>query len=184
MKYLLTLIGLLLVSFSFAHHFTGTYQDQQYGITVAIQHGTDGRMQGTVSANGVQMQLQGYGDPQGAQGVLSSPQGQIQFQAQISQDLNQLTMTLMSQGGNQQLMLRRVNATPSGPSTPLPPVQPRPVGPQPGSLPNQPAMPGTMPNVQPGTMPGASGGNWNGTYIGDNGSIVFEGFNDLIDVLP
>ena len=153
----LYLLALLLISpLAFAHHFTGSYQAQN-GLTVTIQHGTDGQMQGMLSSNGQQFQLQGYGDQQGAQGQISTPQGALMFQAQVSQDLNTLQMTLMQvdskgqplQNTAQQLSFQRVNGAnnPSMPNNPMPvPSNPNPVNPGPTPIPTPVPTPVPTPN--------------------------------------
>jgi hypothetical protein len=188
MKTLYLLAVLLLAPLAFAHHFTGTYQAQN-GFTLTIQHGADGQMQGTLSANGQQFQLQGFGDPQGAQGQIVTPQGTMMFQAQISQDLTALQMTLAQvdnkgqplQQTMQQLSFQRVNASNSpgqnGPTpAPVPMPTPTPVpAPTPGSVPtpNNPFPP--VPNPVSPVPTGAS--DWPGIYHSDTLVMTIQGAN-------
>ncbi len=196
--YLLTI--LLSSPLAFAHHFTGSYQAQN-GLTVTIQHGTDGKMQGTLSSNGQQFQLQGYGDQQGAQGQISTPQGTLMFQAQVSQDLNTLQMTLMQvdskgqplQNTAQQLSFQRVNGAnnPSMPNNPMPVPAPNPnpvnPGPNPGPMPVPTPTPVPTPNSVPAnplapnpmpTPPMSTGADdWSGVYQSQTLVMTLQGAN-------
>ena len=149
MKVMVAVLGLIFSSLGFAHHFTGSYQTQQ-GIAINIQHASNGQMQGNLTGAGIQFQLQGQGNQEGAQGVLSSQQGVLGFQAQISPDGQVLQMMIfpMNQQGQadqsnaQQLIAQRVagmqqpgsggttnqpfppNLPGSGGQTPFPPAPP------------------------------------------------------------
>jgi hypothetical protein len=190
------IIYLLAILFSsplaFAHHFTGTYQAQN-GLTVTIQHGTDGQMQGTLSSNGQQFQLQGYGDQQGARGQIVTPQGTMTFQAQFGQDLNTLQMTLAQvdnkgqplQNTAQQFSFQRVNA-PNTPvqNGPMPVPAPNP-GPMPVPVPNPGPMPVPVPNPNNPFPPAPSpvsplstgSSDWSGVYHSQALIMTIQGAN-------
>ena len=173
MKRILSIMLVSAFSLAFASHFTGTYQDQQRGITLIIQHSTNAQMQGMMIQGGVQLQLQGQGNEQGAQGVLTSPQGQLGFQAQLSPDGAALQLTLQPsgpQGQPQQLSLRRVSydaKLPGEAPGPRPPV-PGPPGPQPPRP--QPPMP-QPPTPQP-PLPQPPSPDWSGLYTGNAGQLT------------
>lgn len=163
----LLFIGLFL-AWAFASHFTGSYQDPQTGVSMVIQHGTDGRMQGTFSGPNGQFAFQGQGNEQGAYGAMRTPQGVLGFQAQLSPDGQTLQLSLfkMDQNdqpvatGQQQLTLRRVSGT-ANPTLPNPTVPggqttPRVPTPPPGAV----------------QMPPGSNAGWNGTFVGNAGQLI------------
>ncbi len=186
--YLLTL--LLFAPLAFAHHFTGTYQSQN-GMTVTLQHDGSGQMQGSMSSNGQQFQLQGFGNQQGAQGQIMTPQGTLMFQAQVSQDLNTLQMTLMQVDGQgqplqntaQQLSFQRVNGdTP----TPVPAPNPNPINPgsTPGPMPTPVPTPNPTPvnpldpQPTPNPLPTSTGADdWSGVYQSQTLVMTVQGAN-------
>jgi hypothetical protein len=198
MKIFYLLVVLLSSPLAFAHHFTGSYQAQN-GLTITIQHGADGQMQGILSGNGQQFQLQGYGDQQGAQGQIVTPQGTLMFQAQVSQDLNILQMTLMQvdskgqplQNTAQQLSFQRVNGSnnPSAPNNPMPvpapspnPVNPVPTPgpmptpvPAPNPVPANPLAPNPNPMPTPPMPTGAD--DWSGVYQSQALVMTLQGAN-------
>jgi hypothetical protein len=195
MKTLYLLALLLFASLAFAHHFTGTYQSQN-GMTITIQHDTSGQMQGVISVNGQQFQLQGQGNQEGARGQISSPQGMMMFQAQVSQDLNTLQMMIVQvdaqgqlvQNTAQQLSFQRVNAPsgPTGPATPMPVPVPNPTPVTPGPMPTPMPVPtptpvSPMPTPTPNPLPtppmptGAS--DWSGVYQSQTLVMTLQGVN-------
>jgi hypothetical protein len=196
MKILYLVVVLLISPLAFAHHFTGTYQSQN-GLAVNIQHGADGQMQGTLSSNGQQFQLQGYGDQQGAQGQIVTPQGTLMFQAQVSQDLNTLQMSLMQVDSKgqplhntaQQLSFQRVNGASNSPASnnpmPVPAPNPNPVNPvpTPGPMPTPVPAPNPVPAnpLAPNTLPtppiptGAD--DWSGVYQSQALVMTLQGAN-------
>ena len=175
MKLIVAILSIVFSSFTFAHHFTGAYQTQQ-GLSISIQHSSNGQMQGTVTAQGVQVQLQGQGSQQGAYGTLSSQQGVFGFQAQLSPDGQMLQMMIfpMNQQGQpdqanaQQIIANRVGQGGFGsmPVSPMPqppmPQPPMPSAPMPNSpMPNtpiSPSPPSTMPMPQAPVYPSAPTG--------------------------
>ena len=93
----LTLIGLFFTLFftlsvALADHFTGSYANQD-GVKVTIEQNGN-QVGGTFEMQGQQFQIQGQGGSQGSAGVLQSQAAQFGYQAQISQDLNTLQMTI------------------------------------------------------------------------------------------
>lgn len=140
---------LMLLNVAFATHFTGTYVDQQNGVTILIQQSQDGQLQGSLSGPNGNFQLQGQGNQDGAAGVVMSTQGQLGFQARLSPDGQVLEMDMYQMGpDNQPVMVGSLrmqrSASTAGPS----------MGGQPafGGAPQMP--PGGMP-AQPGAgMPG------------------------------
>jgi hypothetical protein len=190
MKIIGFILTLILGSLAFASHFTGTYQDQS-GLVVVIEHGTDTIMKGMVVGNGLQLQLQGQGNEQGAQGKLIGPQGQMSFQAQLSPDGKVLQLMVFQLGPDgkpnqqsaQQFSLQRSSNTPQPPTQPNPmplPPQPGPNPPQPGPVPPAPGPTPPTPNplgpdnpLNPGGNPlNPQGDAWSGVYVGNAGQLT------------
>lgn len=128
MKTLIAVLVIIFSSLGFADHYTGTYQSSN-GININIQS-NNGQLQGSVTGTNIQFNLQGQGNQQGAFGTLSSQQGVLGFQAQLSPDGATLTMSLyqMNQQGQvdqssvQQLVAQRANS--GFPQAPNQPNQP------------------------------------------------------------
>lgn len=167
-RLLLATFALALASAGWASHFTGTYQDPGSRMLLAIEHGTDAGMRGTlVLPDGNRLQLEGRGDPNGAAGTVSGPQGRLEFRAQLSPDGRSLQLTLLQPGaggGGQQVAMQRVAATPTLPETP--PGAPGAAGPAPGAT----APAGPTGATGPGSGPAPGGGvSWSGVYVGTGG---------------
>lgn len=173
MRTLATLLTILALPVALATHFTGTYVDQQNGVTLVLQMQQDGTIQGTLNGPSGQFQLQGQGNEQGAYGTAQSTQGMLGFQAQLSQDNQTLQIAFFQADQNNQpvqvggLVLQR-SGTGGQPGMGQPVQLP---GQAPGQMPGvgqpnapagaQPAMPGmgqptfpTQPQTgQPATQP-------------------------------
>src|SRR5690606_37834103 len=129
---------------AFATHFSGTYLDQQNGVSVTIQQGQDGSLQGVLNGPNGQFQLQGQGNQDGAAGTMMSTQGALGFQALLSPDGQVLRMDMYQMGqNNQPVMVGSLSLQRSGGA----------VGPAVGG---QPGM-GGVPQVPPGGMPAQPG---------------------------
>lgn len=87
---------------AFASHFTGTYADPQNGVTVTLQQGQDGAIQGVLNGPSGQFPLQGQGNQDGAYGTIMSTQGVLGFQAQLSPDGAVLQMDMYQVDQNNQ----------------------------------------------------------------------------------
>ncbi len=190
---LVLIAAICFIQLSFAEHFTGTYQDQQQGITFSIQQGTDGVLQGVFASPAGQFQVQGQGDQHGAYGVIMMQPAVRGFQAQLNEDHSILQLALYEMGADgqpnqataQRLVLRKVSdqvapqvdppssPPPGGMTSPGGPVISPPIGlapPASGTAPKQnPLSPGGNP-LSPN--PGLSQADWQGTYVGNNGQLV------------
>jgi len=153
MRKLVALLTILALPVALATHFTGTYVDQQNGITLVLQMQQDGTIQGTLTGPSGDFQLQGQGNEQGAYGTAQSTQGALGFQAQLSQDGQTLQMSFYQADQNNQpvqvggLVLQRSGA-PGQPGMGQPGMG------QPGQVPGT-AQPGTPGMTQPG-VPGTA----------------------------
>lgn len=177
MRTLVALLAVLALQVALATHFTGTYVDQQNGVTIVLQMQQDGTIQGTLTGPSGTFQLQGQGNEQGAFGTAQSTQGMLGFQAQLSQDNATLQIAFFQADQNNQpvqvggLVLQR-SAGAGQPGMGQPgmgqagqpgqmPGMTQPGAAQPG-MPgmNQPAMPGgaqpTFPTAPPVGAPGAA----------------------------
>ena len=154
MRKLIASLALLLLPMAFATHFTGTFVDQQNGVSLTWQHQQDGTLQGQLTGPSGNFQLQGQGNEQGAWGTAQSTQGMLGFQAQLSQDNQTLQIAFFQADQNNQpqqvgtIVLQRSGAGMPGSG----------MG-QPGGFPNQPTQPGGFPNqpTQPGGFPTTPG---------------------------
>ncbi len=133
MKTLVAVLVIIISSLAFADHYKGSYQASN-GMSINIQS-SNGQLQGSLTATGVQFTLQGQGNQQGAFGTLSSQQAVLGFQAQLSPDGTTLTMAIyqMNQQGQvdqssvQQLVAQRANSGfPQAPKQPTQPGFPQP----------------------------------------------------------
>jgi len=102
MRKLLTILTVLALPVALATHFTGTYVDQQNGVTIVLQMAQDGTIQGVLNGPSGQFQLQGQGNEQGAFGTAQSTQGMLGFQAQLSQDNQTLQIAFFQADQNNQ----------------------------------------------------------------------------------
>lgn len=182
MRKLVALITVLAIQVALATHFTGTYVDQQNGVTLVLQMQQDGTIRGTLTGPSGNFELQGQGNEQGAFGTAQSTQGTLGFQAQLSQDDRTLQITFFQADQNNQpvqvggLVLQRSGAA-GQPGVGQPgmgqpgmgqpgqmPGMTQPGAAQPG-LPQPPGLPGgaqpTFPTApqpgMPGTQPGMPG---------------------------
>lgn len=102
MRKLLTILTVLALPVALATHFTGTYVDQQNGVTIVLEMAQDGTIQGVLNGPSGQFQLQGQGNEQGAFGTAQSTQGMLGFQAQLSQDNQTLQIAFFQADQNNQ----------------------------------------------------------------------------------
>ena len=102
MRKLATILTVLALPVALATHFTGTYVDQQNGVTIVLQMAQDGTIQGVLNGPSGQFQLQGQGNEQGAFGTAQSTQGMLGFQAQLSQDNQTLQIAFFQADQNNQ----------------------------------------------------------------------------------
>jgi hypothetical protein len=159
MRTLAAILAVLALPVALATHFTGTYVDQQNGVTLVLQMQQDGTIQGSLTGPSGTFQLQGQGNEQGAFGTAQSTQGMLGFQAQLSQDNVTLQIAFFQADQNNQpvqvggLVLQR-SAGAGQPGMGQPGVGQPGMG-QPGA-----GQPGQMPGMtQPGaTQPGMPGG--------------------------
>lgn len=147
MRRLIAMLAVLALPVAWAAHFTGTYVDQQAGVTLVLQQQQDGTMQGQLTGPSGQFQLQGQGNEQGAFGTVQSSQGILGFQAQLSQDNMTLQLVFFQADQNNQPVQVGAFALQRGGG----PTQPG-IG-QPGQTPGmgQPGMgqPGQAPGMAP-----------------------------------
>ncbi|HET8985898.1 MAG TPA: hypothetical protein VFN03_09080 [Trueperaceae bacterium] len=165
MRTLVAVLAVLALPVAFATHFTGTYVDQQNGVTLVLQMQQDGTIQGTLTGPSGTFELQGQGNEQGAFGTAQSTQGALGFQAQLGQDNVTLQIAFFQADQNNQpvqvggLVLQR--STGAGLPIPGQPGAGQPGMGQPGQMPivNQPGMPGAtqpaFPTAPPAGQPGA-----------------------------
>ncbi len=141
------IVGVLISQVAFGQQFNGSFVDAANGVTINLQRGDGGVLQGVLIGPNGQWQLQGNSQQSFAAGVVQSQQGFLGFQAQLSQDgqVLQVAFYELDANGNavgqgQQLMLQRQGAAAGG---------------MPGA-----AMPGAaMPGAQPGaSIPGGQPG--------------------------
>lgn len=164
------LFVLTLAAVALAADFSGTFTDAQTGVSLSLRQNPDGTLQGTFSGSGGQFALQGQASDNGAYGAISTTQGPVGFQAQLSPDGQTLQLALYAVGPNgqptpqgAQLVLRRTSTPPTGPAGTG-------VAPPPGG-----AFPPQPPTNPPSTSPfeqSAVGVQWNGTFVGDGGQFV------------
>ncbi len=102
MRKLATILTVLALPVALATHFTGTYVDQQNGVTIVLEMAQDGTIQGVLNGPSGQFQLQGQGNEQGAFGTAQSTQGMLGFQAQLSQDNQTLQIAFFQADQNNQ----------------------------------------------------------------------------------
>lgn len=208
---------LMLVGVATAQSFAGTFQEPQTGMTITFSQAQPGALAGTLTGPNGQFPLQGQTNGQFAYGVVSSQQGPLGFQAQMSPDGAMLQIAFFQTGADGQvspagptLTMRRADGAgmggmsggmsggmggqPGGMPGGVGGSMPGGMGGQPGGVPGgvggQPGgMPGGM-GGQPGGMPGGMGGqpggmtggmggmtgmaalDWNGVFVGDNGSVT------------
>ncbi len=170
MRKLIASLVLLLLPSAFATHFTGTFVDQQNGVSLTWQHNQDGTLQGQLTGPSGNFEMQGQGNEQGAYGTAQSTQGMLGFQAQLSQDNQTLQIAFFQADQNNQpqqvgmLVLQRSAAgMPGAGQTGIgqPGGFPTTPGQQPGGFPTTPGQqPGgfpTTPGQQPGGFPTTPG---------------------------
>lgn len=87
MKHLI-IFSLFVFSFALASHFTGTYTlpTDQGGVILSLEHNSDGSLTGVMEGAGNSMVLEGFADPDGGYGDISSPDGVIAFEVYLNED--------------------------------------------------------------------------------------------------
>lgn len=97
-------LALTLIGAAFATGFSGAYMDAQNGVSITLEQGQNGWIQGVLNGPSGSFQLQGQTQQNAAAGTVMSQQGVLGFQAQLSADGQTLRMDLYQMGPNNQPM--------------------------------------------------------------------------------